>query len=282
MALDEQQTKIQLINPALEERGWPLGLVAPEVKTGRVTSEGEWSSGTADYVLYVEIAGEREVAAVLEAKAVHRDPKVGASQAREYARSIKAPFAFATNGHVFVEVDSEGSAGLQKPFGRFPTPNELKQRHPAQQDMERQRQKEREGKERHERQLREMMRRERAESERREQEARQRRERPRNKRTNGSESDRLKRWQAERLARNRGLGKSAEEILEVWQAKRHLDRLDAQSPREERDRNVWDERDQSDSSQHVCWSSDTKATREQDGALPQQRVRRFLRRIIGR
>ena len=114
MALDEQQTKIQLINPALEERGWTLGLVAPEVKTGRVTSEGEWSSGTADYVLYVEIAGERQVAAVLEAKAVHRDPKVGAGQSREYARSIKAPFAFATNGHVFVEVDNEGNPGTAR------------------------------------------------------------------------------------------------------------------------------------------------------------------------
>ena len=161
MTLDEQQTKIRLINPALKERGWTLDLVAQEVSTGRVTPAGEWSSGTADYLLYVEISGAKEVAAVLEAKAAHRDPKVGAGQAREYARSIKAPFAFATNGHAFVEVDSDGNPGEQQPLDKFPMPAEVKQCHPLQQELDLRRQKEREEKERREREKQESKRRER-------------------------------------------------------------------------------------------------------------------------
>ncbi len=171
MPLDEQSTKIELIGPALEARGWTLSLVAQEVKTGRVSLAGEWSAGTADYVLSVVIDGQKMPAAVLEAKAVHRDPKVGAGQARDYARSIKAPFAFATNGHAFVEVDSEGNPGSQEPLEQFPTSSELKQRHPIQQEQELQRQKEREEKERRERQRQERER----EARRREEEAKKRR-----------------------------------------------------------------------------------------------------------
>lgn len=130
MALDEQQTKADLINPALESRGWTLGLVAHEVKTGRVTSTGDWSPGTADYVLYVKISGAKEVAAVLEAKAVSKSPEAGARQAREYARSIKAPFAYATNGHVFVEVDPDDQLGDRRKLSEFPSPTEIRNAHP--------------------------------------------------------------------------------------------------------------------------------------------------------
>lgn len=130
MALDEQQTKADLINPALESRGWTLGLVAHEVKTGCVTSTGDWSPGTADYVLYVKISGAKEVAAVLEAKAVSKSPEAGAKQAREYARSIKAPFAYATNGHVFVEVGPDDQLGDRRKLSEFPSPTEIRNAHP--------------------------------------------------------------------------------------------------------------------------------------------------------
>lgn len=148
MPLDEQSTKTELIGPALHSRDWTLTLVAQEVKTGRLSLAGEWSTGTADYVLSVFIGGKKTDVAILEAKAAHRHPKVGAAQARDYARSQKAPFAFATNGHHFVEVNDKGEPGPKQPLSQFPTPEELKSRHPRQQELDRQERMEREAKER--------------------------------------------------------------------------------------------------------------------------------------
>ena len=130
MALDEQSTRIQLITPMLERRGWTLSMVAQNVATGRVSPSGEWSEGTADYVLFLDVDGERVEAAVVEARAVHELPQAGAQQARECARSILAPFAYASNGHAFVEVDTHGTADVMKPMKEFPNPAALRAKHP--------------------------------------------------------------------------------------------------------------------------------------------------------
>lgn len=172
MALNEQETKARFIGPALDAAGWSLSLVSQEESTGRVDSAGDWSSGTADYLLHVVIDGKKEIAAVLEAKAASKSPESGARQAREYARSSGAPFAFATNGHVFVEVGEDGKSGERRKLSDFPSPTQMRDMHPIERKRQAQLRTKREARQRHER---EVKRRHEKESHRREREVIRRR-----------------------------------------------------------------------------------------------------------
>ena len=106
-------------------------MVLEEAWVGCVDARGNRTSGRADYLLQAEIDRSLRAIAVLETKAWHYEPEVGAVQAREYARSANVPFAFATNGKTFVEVDVDtGRMGRHQPLSKFPTPENLLARHP--------------------------------------------------------------------------------------------------------------------------------------------------------
>ncbi len=105
-------------------------MVLEEAWVGRVDTLGNRTGGRADYLLQAEIDRSLRAVAVLEAKARHYAPEIGAVQAREYARSANVPFAFATNGKSFVEVDIDtGRVGRHQPLSKFPTPEKLLARH---------------------------------------------------------------------------------------------------------------------------------------------------------
>lgn len=87
-SLDENETRLKLVNPALALAGWSPSQIAEEVATGRVGSEGKREPGRADYVLHVR--GDRGMlpVAVLEVKSESREPDEGVEQATAYARAL--------------------------------------------------------------------------------------------------------------------------------------------------------------------------------------------------
>lgn len=123
---NEDQTRSELIDPILRERGWSGDFVGTEVQTGRASTRGKLSLGRADYVLYANVAGRRRPVAVLEAKATDVPADAGAAQAADYARALAVESAFATNGQEFVEVDVQtGRIVRRRSLDEFPSRAEL-------------------------------------------------------------------------------------------------------------------------------------------------------------
>ena len=126
-SLDENETRLKLVNPALALAGWSPSQIAEEVATGRVGSEGKREPGRADYVLHVR--GDRGMlpVAVLEVKSELREPDEGVEQATAYARALSVPHALSTNGREFVSVDlATGAVASRRPLAEFPSPNDLR------------------------------------------------------------------------------------------------------------------------------------------------------------
>lgn len=132
--LDEAQTRIQLIDPALHERGWTEDLIRREETLGTVEIVAgrprRASHGRTDYTLRVRAhEGAQPVAvAVLEAKSEDKHPAHGLDQAKGYlaCKRLHVPFVAATNGHLWVLFDKRtGVTSAARPIAEFPSPAEL-------------------------------------------------------------------------------------------------------------------------------------------------------------
>jgi type I site-specific deoxyribonuclease restriction subunit len=75
----------------------------------------------ADYVLYYHDV----VVAVIEAKKVNLDYRIGLQQAIEYARLLNTPYAYSTNGRRFVERNMITGEEKEIEMSSFPTKDEL-------------------------------------------------------------------------------------------------------------------------------------------------------------
>ncbi|MGB3710477.1 MAG: DEAD/DEAH box helicase family protein [Erythrobacter sp.] len=121
----EADTRANRIDPALREAGWNVvegsqvnrELVCP----GRIISGGERANPmSADYVLSYK--GRK--LAVIEAKRAGLGHTDGVGQAKEYARRLKARFAYSTNGIGWYGIDTH--TGKEADFDLpFPGPQEL-------------------------------------------------------------------------------------------------------------------------------------------------------------
>ena len=138
MSLNETETRVKLIDPALHEAGWHEGLIRREETDGAVAliaGQIRRQSRRADYTLRLPPAGPRGqpvAVALIEAKAEHRPPDYGLQQAKTYARGLNVPFVFASNGHLFVEFDVfTGLTAAARPLAEFPGPDELRRRYEA-------------------------------------------------------------------------------------------------------------------------------------------------------
>ncbi|ELW3222338.1 DEAD/DEAH box helicase family protein [Campylobacter upsaliensis] len=136
--LSEEDTKKRYIEPALEESGWDFesikmeyGVKAKDYKfsEGKIDIKtGKRDKSTikkADYVLF-----HNGIAlAVLEAKAYKYEDSEGIEQARDYAKALKAPFAFSSSGKGFVKYtltkDFKGVTKENLPLNAFPSPGKL-------------------------------------------------------------------------------------------------------------------------------------------------------------
>ncbi len=139
MPLSESDTRAKLIDPAIHQRGWTEDLVRREETAGAIQLGGDGPRqvhGRVDYVLRVRatLASQPVAMALLEAKAEHLPPAHGLEQAKLYAacRRLNVPFAFASNGHLFVEYDRDTGVTTQpRPLTDFPSPVALRARYEA-------------------------------------------------------------------------------------------------------------------------------------------------------
>ncbi|WP_270964193.1 EcoAI/FtnUII family type I restriction enzme subunit R [Campylobacter upsaliensis] len=136
--LSEEDTKKRYIEPALEKSGWDFesikmeyGVKAKDYKfsEGKIDIKtGKRDKSTikkADYVLF-----HNGIAlAVLEAKAYKYEDSEGIEQAKDYAKALKAPFAFSSSGKGFVKYtltkDFKGVTKENLPLNAFPSPGKL-------------------------------------------------------------------------------------------------------------------------------------------------------------
>lgn len=136
LSRNEAQTRHDLIDPALESRGWARHDIRVE-ETARaidfdpVTKEARRRlHGRTDYVLRrpLEPGAEPLPLAILEAKREKQTAEHGLAQAQDYriGHLHHVPFVFSTNGHLFVEFDAESATVSEpRPLSEFPAPEEL-------------------------------------------------------------------------------------------------------------------------------------------------------------
>ena len=140
MARNEDQTRFDLIDPALFARSWERADIAVEETNCAVdiiNGEGKRRpKGRADYVLRraLQPGAEPLPLAIIEAKKESLPPEHGLQQGKGYrvGHLHHVPFVFSSNGHLFVEYDEDaGITSEARPMAEFPTPEELMARYLA-------------------------------------------------------------------------------------------------------------------------------------------------------
>ncbi|RJP24342.1 MAG: restriction endonuclease subunit R, partial [Deltaproteobacteria bacterium] len=138
MPLNESDTRAKRIDPALHARGWTEDLIRREETAGAIEivdgKANKKSKGRVDYTLRVKVTAEAQPVAVglIEAKAENLPPTHGLEQAKQYGacKRLNVPFAFSSNGHLFVEYDRfTGFTSKPHPMSEFPTPAALRERY---------------------------------------------------------------------------------------------------------------------------------------------------------
>lgn len=122
--MNESETRAELIDPHLQERGWQVvkdSRIRREfpITKGRLVGNGKRTAPSkADYILQYK---NRNVA-VIEAKATTCFYTEGLGQAKDYAERLNLRFAICTNGLKYYLVDREGN---ERDIDEVPTPDEL-------------------------------------------------------------------------------------------------------------------------------------------------------------
>ena len=122
----EADTCRKYVLPKLYAAGWTDDQINEQrtFTDGRIMVAGTkvWrrTQKRADYLLRYRPS---LMLAVVEAKALHKNPGDGLQQAKEYAQSLDLKFAYATNGHGIVEHDF--LTGKEANLEVFPSPEEL-------------------------------------------------------------------------------------------------------------------------------------------------------------
>ncbi len=136
--MTEEEIKLNYITPAIEAT-WPRTSIRMEfpVTLGRIIIDGKKTrrdkKGEADYLLFRNDSGTWFPLAVVEAKANSSSVIGGMGQARKYAKAMKVPFAFSSNGDAFAMYDfltgTETDVQDYIPMDKFPSPDELWERY---------------------------------------------------------------------------------------------------------------------------------------------------------
>jgi len=138
MPLDEANTRLKLVNPALFERGWTLEHIKVEEPTRGNTLNDKNKPvkrrGRTDYLLQLIIKKDTQPIpiALIEAKSEDKSPGAGLEQGKRDGdcNRLDVNFIYSTNGHQFVEYDKfNGITSKAKPMTEFPTHDELRKRY---------------------------------------------------------------------------------------------------------------------------------------------------------
>ena len=122
--MNEAETRLELIDPALRAAGWGIvensRIRCEVIAPGRLVGSGKRANPEkADYVLVYR--GEK--LAVIEAKKRDLPDTEGLQQAKNYAEKLDTPFAYSTNGLRIYQVEMK--TGQESYIDRYPTPDEL-------------------------------------------------------------------------------------------------------------------------------------------------------------
>lgn len=137
MSRNEEQTRRDLINPKLRDRGWTEDLIRVERTVGGadiINGKPVKRKGRTDYLLCLPAGpGQSPLpAAIIEAKKETEFPALGIQQALDYRRRFNVPFVFSTNGHLYAEwAEDTGQTVDNLPLTDFPTPDQLRARYEA-------------------------------------------------------------------------------------------------------------------------------------------------------
>jgi len=123
--MNEAETRAELIDPKLKERGW--GVVEGSkilreypITVGKILTGGSRAKPLrADYILTYR---GRKLAAI-EAKSDEQEVGEGVGQAKNYAEKMHLDTTFASNGKVIYQICMK--TGKEGPIACFPTPDEL-------------------------------------------------------------------------------------------------------------------------------------------------------------
>lgn len=133
--LNEENTKLRYITPALQKAGWDLDHISCEdyfFTDGKIAIAGNTGSrvnqgNKTDYQLcWPDV---NQPLAVVEAKDYQKTVGHGLQQAIDYATILDVDFAFSSNGHAFMEHDMTTGKEREIPLNEFPTPEDLWKRH---------------------------------------------------------------------------------------------------------------------------------------------------------
>lgn len=135
--INEENTKLRYITPALQKAGWDLDHISCEdyfFTDGKIAiSNGQGSrvnqGNKTDYQLCWPDANQP--LAVVEAKDYQKTVGHGLQQAIEYALILDVDFAYSSNGKAFMEHDMTTGKEREIPLDEFPSPEDLWNRHCA-------------------------------------------------------------------------------------------------------------------------------------------------------
>lgn len=135
MPINEENTKLRFITPALQKAGWDLEHISCEdyfFTDGKISiANGKGSrvnqGNKTDYQLCWP--DTNQPLAVVEAKDYQKTIGHGLQQAIEYAMILDVDFAYSSNGHAFMEHDMTTGKEREIPLDEFPSPEELWNRH---------------------------------------------------------------------------------------------------------------------------------------------------------
>ena len=129
--MTEEEIKLNYITPAITDK-WSKSCIRMEflVAPGRIMLDGKKAkrkdASRADYVLFYNDTSAWFPLAVVEAKDNKHSPFGGMPQAIRYAKAMKVPFAFSSNGDSFVFHDMGTGVEIKDiPMDAFPSPDEL-------------------------------------------------------------------------------------------------------------------------------------------------------------
>ena len=122
--MNEAQTRLNKIDPALKKAGWndvedSHIIVEYAITNGRVSKSVTPKPSKADYILVYK--GVK--LAVVEAKSDEKDVSEGVAQAKKYAKMLNIRFTYATNGDKIYAMDME--TGEERDVLTYPTPDQL-------------------------------------------------------------------------------------------------------------------------------------------------------------
>ena len=123
--MNEAQTRIDHIDPALKAAGWGVvegSRIVREypITLGRIEGHGRRGKAlAADYVLVYR----NHKLAVIEAKALDELPTEGVAQAKNYAGKLAIRCTYSTNGQSIYAIDMQ--QGREGDISRYPSPPEL-------------------------------------------------------------------------------------------------------------------------------------------------------------